>query len=830
MNQIDIFNKKKQLILQSISRVCDIFNELRMTKEVQACVDIDRKLRKNNFKVVVVGEFKVGKSTFINAMLGSGDVLPAKATPCTAVINEIKYSKDRFAVIHFKHPIPSPLPTLASNIKRYIDGFNGKPVSPIKIKAEDLNKFVVIDDKAENQKEGVAQNPFAKAEIFWDLPLCEKGIEIIDSPGLNENLTRTDITTNYLSEADAVIFVFSADSPLSLTEMNFLQNDVCESGHQYSIFVCNKYDYIKEKERESYKKYIYAKLKDKTLLGEKGICFLSAEKAKNAREKGDEEALKESGMLEFEALLDGFLAKKRGTIKLLQPTMQLENMINTAIRDAIPNEEKMLSLSLTEFDRRLQRELPNLQLLKHKRDMLKIQVDNEIASISQHVEVKLRQRYQNIIGSMKNTVDGINCSSTISWNPFKVKESIKAYSEELIEKLQNELTANQQNWQKSEFEPFISNELNNLSNIFETSVNDILVEIERIKLRITGFDDSDVAETRERVLASLAGFLGGGIWGAAAGGTLGFSSEFIKTLAAQIAIGIVLGSLLGLTNPITLVTIAIAALIGIGNGIDKIKSTIRERITVQVVDQINNEKDESVSIAVKLFNEKLTQGSYTIYSAIDSEITSVEKLVESIKSDKEKGEEQVRQRSEKLKSYKSVLENININIQALIKSMENEDIEFTPWEGEKEQHSGDKPNQPVQQPIEEHKPDEPTVTPAINSEPDKPSPVKFAVEPGTEMFEREGVYYYRIDNCAHFDDNCNGDIYLGDNACCLCGKCGKICKIDGCKIVQNGNAYSVNFNASESNNALWMRFAGAIALKADTEWLIRLYSSIKDNK
>jgi len=46
------------------------------------------KLETENFKVVVVGEFSRGKSTFINALLGR-DVLPSSALPTTATINSL---------------------------------------------------------------------------------------------------------------------------------------------------------------------------------------------------------------------------------------------------------------------------------------------------------------------------------------------------------------------------------------------------------------------------------------------------------------------------------------------------------------------------------------------------------------------------------------------------------------------------------------------------------------------------------------------------------------------------------------------------------------------
>ncbi|MCC3771121.1 dynamin family protein, partial [Streptomyces sp. UNOC14_S4] len=44
------------------------------------------------FRVMVVGDFKRGKSTFVNALLGA-QVLPVKAVPATAVITEVKFGE-----------------------------------------------------------------------------------------------------------------------------------------------------------------------------------------------------------------------------------------------------------------------------------------------------------------------------------------------------------------------------------------------------------------------------------------------------------------------------------------------------------------------------------------------------------------------------------------------------------------------------------------------------------------------------------------------------------------------------------------------------------------
>ena len=44
-----------------------------------------------HFEVAIVGEFKRGKSTLINALLGQ-EVLPADVLPATATLNRVTYS------------------------------------------------------------------------------------------------------------------------------------------------------------------------------------------------------------------------------------------------------------------------------------------------------------------------------------------------------------------------------------------------------------------------------------------------------------------------------------------------------------------------------------------------------------------------------------------------------------------------------------------------------------------------------------------------------------------------------------------------------------------
>lgn len=678
---------------------------LNMPNETEKCATLLKRLREDTFKVVIMGRFKVGKSTFINALLGNGDMLPAKATPCTAIINEVKYSKDeRYAIIHFKHPIPTPMPKLAPKVKAYIEKFAGRPVNPIKIKPEDINQFVVINDEAEDQKEGTVQAPFERAEIFWDLPLCEQGVEIIDTPGLEENIARTIVTKSYLSQADAIVFVLDCNALYSESEKGAIQEDVLSAGHEYAIFVCNRINQIKDKDKEELKGRAYKMLQDKTRLGKEGVIFVDAETAKESKVVNDTDTYAQTGMLEFEEQLSKVLVNKRGSIKLVQPAKQLESAIEYALATAIPNERQMLGTSTAEIQNRLQKELPNLENLRRQKELLTIQLDTEIKGICRETELLLQQRFNAISSSMSEIVNGVVCSKTIPWNPLKVKQSIKDFTDELIENLQKKLTSDQETWQKKELEPFIGAKLQALSNRFQSQITNIFVDIENIKLRIAGLNDADTPDKFERISAMVAGYLGGGIGGAVVGGALGFSKEFITTIAAQIAVGVVLGTLLGLTNPITLIAILATALYGIDRGMRKVEEKIRRKIGEQVQSQIQSEKDESIRKSVAVIGEKLQNGTSNLLSAIDNELQSVEKMVEQIKREKEAGEQNVKTKLAQLEQKASTFRGLLANLQSFITNMQKQDIDFEPLPMPGEVPSNEVPSQDGLPPLSENTP------------------------------------------------------------------------------------------------------------------------------
>lgn len=834
MSQIDLYNRKKTQLLENISQAAAVFNDLKMSSEVAVCEDLYEKLSKDSFKVVIMGQFKVGKSTFINALLGGGDLLPAKATPCTAVINEIKYSKDKRAVIHFKHPIPSPLPKLAYDVKLHMDNNKGRQVPPMPIPVERLNQYVVIDDEADDpdQKMGIAQTPFSKAEIYWDLPICEKGVEIIDTPGLNENETRTKVTMSYLSNADAIIFVMDCQAPCGIIDMEAIDAYILGGGHEYTMFVGNKINLTKEREREEVKRYITKRLSDKTKLGEKGIYFINAEAAKDGKYEGDSVKLNQSGMPEFEEALDDFLANKRGTIKLLQPVNQLEVTLERAIASVIPTEKKMLGTSTQEIEKRLQKELPNLERLRREKEILTSSLENHISKICVDTGRILENRYDELISDIPRIVNEVEISETnhVKWNPFKVKESINSFSKELIEKLQNRIEASQKRWQSEKFEPFLENQLKEMADKYQAALAQIFIDIEKIKLRVSGADDIETPSMAERAIALVTGFFGAGFGGAAAGGALGFSSDFIRTLATQIAVGFVLGLVFGATNPITIIGVLVAGFAGLGHGLTRIEEKIRTKVSEQVVAQIRSERVQSVSSAVAELRKKLSEGTVSIGSSIDKELQSVENLINQIKEDKQMGETKVQTRLHKLDEENQTLRGLLASLNVLRKGLEAGDVEFTPMSEELKI-----PEFSFEQ-YEEPKPDKPIFSY------DQPAPSKldlpvapareephFVIPPDQEIFEKDGVVYHKLDKYIHGDNECNGHLYVGDNAEMVCGKCGEIKHANYWKqeSKENGDAFKV-LNCTNSIQDINTAIVGSVVSKAGLEWFGRCLSAMRN--
>lgn len=260
------YKKAKNDVLKQYDSIMPLIQEIKGDSETtydsqlaQLEMDVDN-IRKDIFRLMVVGEAKSGKSTFINAYLGK-EILPMDVKQCTSAIVEIRYGQKfvlhatyadgRKSTISDEEEIRSFLKKNAALDDEYRDipvgMINLQLIIPNKGKriakseVDELLKIVEKDNYYKlpldaykrkiidyiGRKNPHWQDIVQKIEIeypFEDEDL--KGIQIVDTPGVGAEGRVGEITKQYITNANAVMFLKPlVGATLETTSFtNFMEN------------------------------------------------------------------------------------------------------------------------------------------------------------------------------------------------------------------------------------------------------------------------------------------------------------------------------------------------------------------------------------------------------------------------------------------------------------------------------------------------------------------------------------------------------------------------------------------------------------------------------
>ncbi len=165
----------------------------------------------STFSILVAGDFKRGKSTLINALIGQA-VAPVDVAPETITINRIEYGERAQARLET------------------MDG-GQVTVAPEDLKRERLEPLLKK-----------VSTPLRNLRLKVPVELL-KSVTIIDTPGLGDLFKQFDpLVRESIAQADTVIYLLSALSPLSNTEQDFLQSSVLPRHFPKMFFVVNTMD------------------------------------------------------------------------------------------------------------------------------------------------------------------------------------------------------------------------------------------------------------------------------------------------------------------------------------------------------------------------------------------------------------------------------------------------------------------------------------------------------------------------------------------------------------------------------------------------------------
>jgi GTPase SAR1 family protein len=276
LHQLD---RASSLIESSVGAATPLYSRMQSLRE---------RLQNRRLQIAVLGQFKRGKSTFVNALLGA-PILPTAVVPLTAIPTFISWRDEPLVQVKFSNGQSS-------------ERFAASEVAAIR---EILSRFVTEEANPKNHLH------VERVDLFYPAAILGDGTVLIDTPGIGSTLTHnTETALRVLPECDASLFIISADPPITESELAYLRRLKPQIGRTF--FVLNKIDYLTQDEQVVAENFLRQVLTDESLSDRDTPIFLvSARSALAAKQESNYEAFRQSGMAAVEDYLERYLANHK---------------------------------------------------------------------------------------------------------------------------------------------------------------------------------------------------------------------------------------------------------------------------------------------------------------------------------------------------------------------------------------------------------------------------------------------------------------------------------------------------------------------------------------
>lgn len=313
-------------------------------------------------RILVMGEFSTGKSTFIDAFLGK-ELLIRDTLPTTAVVTKIIYGKEHAVIVHYKDGRKDVL-------------HNG----------DDIRK-ITAEDTSGNVKHSI-RNTIDYVEITEPIELL-KFVEFIDSPGLGaDNTTHAQVTEAHKNDADIIFWVLNIQHAGRNTELQALQ---AFPERLKPFIILNQIDIVDEEEQiDAVVEQLRRNLKQHI----QGIFPISSQDALDGKLNNDAELIEDSRIGALETYVSDVLLKKGDTFKI--------NSILGEIIDFIGE----IGLSLKQKERQAQ-SLRNVQYEQYIQEQTFISTIKQKISSPLHSIIKEVETQENIENNAIRELKGL---------------------------------------------------------------------------------------------------------------------------------------------------------------------------------------------------------------------------------------------------------------------------------------------------------------------------------------------------------------------------------------------------------------------------------------
>ncbi len=368
--QVDAYVTWKRDLIREITRYRSWLAHNRLSSEgVEARLERAlRVLRTDHITLAFVGEYSRGKTELINSLFFSSygqRILPSRAGRTTMCPTELLFDPRSERSYIRLLPIESRLEdTSIAQLKRTPRLWLNLPLDPhdpesmaeafaqvALTKAMPVEQAIQLGfDPAglESSSSGdtVLVPAWRHAVVNFDHPLLRQGLRILDTPGLNALGSEPELTLSMLPNAQAIVFLLSADTGVTASDMQIWQQHIrqLDEDTQNSLFaVLNKIDVLwDDVAGETFVQKAIEDIRDTTAqqlgIDCADVLPLSAKQALMAKIRGDQALLERSQLARLEELLSQRI--------LTQKERLLEDQVVQQVMALLQNSQHALKLRL----------------------------------------------------------------------------------------------------------------------------------------------------------------------------------------------------------------------------------------------------------------------------------------------------------------------------------------------------------------------------------------------------------------------------------------------------------------------------------------------------
>jgi hypothetical protein len=604
--------------MSGLVKIADWY-ELRETSE--SLKKTAERLDSYNFNVMVMGRFKNGKSTLLNALLegtthpvtmGTTGLMAVDTLPATAVLTAVDYAEMPSVTVHRMDGSSE-----SWSFDRY------------------LRDSVLTTDNDENK---VFFEQIKEFQVGFPAVLCQAGVTLVDSPGTDDHPMRTRVTRAAALQADAAIRPYRSDALMGENELAE-DAEVREAGTRVftvvNVWGDNEVD---DKLRAFvWNRYVRDHLGgprwENQDLAEHDVFLVHAKNAFQARMAGDAAGVERSGLGALERRLGEFLVNERFSAHLQKQATSAIRLA-AAINEHIEQREAATRADQRKLQEAYLAEQPKIAQISARADKLpeifaryQIQADHDIQASFRQAVADIRRDLPEHMESV--TLPTAKAFGAVLQNKKLAQEAATAASEFITDRLDR--------WSQDQANALLEPIMERLSDEVKAEVAAIGEQLDEINFRMSGWSvpadgNTRLVSTTERVLSAVAGLFFGDLSAAftgGAGGWRGAAGGISGALGASFLLG-ALGVTAGIVFwPATLAAAAVAGIMAGGYHLDeRVKKATLAKIDETLAKLPETSYDLISAKVAEFFGQAEQEVSAEVKDFIAEQVRSIEKFVD----------------------------------------------------------------------------------------------------------------------------------------------------------------------------------------------------------